>query len=59
VRYQWMGRAFNPNFGGLNHNVWLHLTGRIYQTLPLYENLQTTGVYVYARTSTSRAAPPT
>ena len=23
------------------------MTGRIYQTLPLYENLQTTGVYVY------------
>jgi beta-galactosidase len=49
VGYQWMGRAFNPNFGGLNHNVWLHVTGKIYQTLPLYENLQTTGVYVYAR----------
>ena len=49
VAYQWMGRAFNPNFGGLNHNVWLRLTGRIYQTLPLYENLQTTGVYVYAK----------
>jgi beta-galactosidase len=40
-----MGRAFNPNFGGLNHNVWLHLTGRIFQTFPLYENLRTTGVY--------------
>lgn len=49
VGYQWMGRAFNPNFGGLNRNVWLHVTGRIYQTLPLYENLQTTGVYVHAR----------
>ena len=49
IDYQWMGRAFNPNFGGLNHNVWLHVTGKIYQTLPLYENLQTTGVYVYAR----------
>jgi len=45
--FEWMGRAFNPNYGGLNHDVWLHLTGRIYQTLPLYENLQTTGVYVY------------
>lgn len=48
VGYQWMGRAFNPNFGGINRNVWLHLTGKIYQTLPLYENLQTTGVYIYA-----------
>ncbi len=48
VPYEWMGRAFNPNFGGLNHDAWLHLTGKIYQTLPLYENLQTTGVCVYA-----------
>ncbi|MCF7976274.1 MAG: family 78 glycoside hydrolase catalytic domain [Phycisphaerae bacterium] len=49
VGFQWMGRAFNPNFGGLNRNVRLHLTGKLYQTLPLYENLQTTGVYVYAK----------
>ena len=47
TEFEWMGRAFNPNYGGLNHNLWLHLTGKIYQTLPLYENLKTTGVYVY------------
>ena len=46
-----MGRAFNPNYGGLNHDIWLHLTGRIYQTLPLYENLKTTGIYVYGQFS--------
>ena len=46
--YQWAGGAFNPNYGGLNRSVWLHLTGKVYQTLPLYEGLQTTGVYVYA-----------
>ena len=45
--FQWMGRAFNPNYGGLNHDIWLHLTGKVYQTLPLYENLKTTGVYIY------------
>ena len=45
--YEWMGRAFNPNYGGLNHDIWLHLTGKVYQTLPLYENLQTTGEYIY------------
>jgi len=44
---EWMGRAFNPNYGGLNHDIWLHLTGKVYQTLPLYENLKTTGIYVY------------
>jgi beta-galactosidase len=47
TEYEWMGRAFDPNYGGLNHNVWLHLTGKIYQTLPVYEGLQTTGVYIY------------
>ena len=47
VGYEWMGRAFNPNYGGLNHDIWLHLTGNVYQTLPLYENLKTTGVYIY------------
>jgi beta-galactosidase len=47
TEYEWMGRAFNPNYGGLNHDIWLHLTGKVYQTLPLYENLKTTGIYVY------------
>ncbi len=42
-----MGRAFNPNYGGLNHDIWLHLTGKVYQTFPLYENLQSTGTYIY------------
>ena len=46
--FEWMGRAFNPNYGGLNHDIRLHLTGKIYQTLPLYENLKTTGTYVSA-----------
>ena len=45
--YEWMGRAFNPNYGGLNHDIRLHLTGKVYQTLPLYENLKTTGIYIY------------
>ncbi|TAL01417.1 MAG: glycoside hydrolase family 2 protein [Verrucomicrobia bacterium] len=47
VEFQWMGRAFNPNYGGLNRDIWLHLAGRVYQTLPLQENLQTTGIYIY------------
>ena len=45
--YEWMGRAFNPNYGGLNHDIVLHLTGKVYQTLPIYENLKTTGTYIY------------
>lgn len=47
--FEWNGRAFNPNYGGLNHDIWLHLTGQVYQTLPLYENLQTAGIYVFPR----------
>ena len=47
TEFEWMGRAFNPNYGGLNHNIRLHLTGKVYQTLPLYENLKTTGTYIY------------
>lgn len=45
--YQWNDRNFNANYGGIPKNVWLHETDRLYQTLPLYSNLQTTGVYVY------------
>lgn len=47
AEYEWMGRAFNPNYGGLNHDIRLYLTGKVYQTLPLYENLKTTGIYIY------------
>ncbi len=45
--FQWNAKDFNPNFGGLNRNSSLIITGKIYQTLPLYENLKTSGVYVY------------
>ncbi len=47
-RYQWNDKNFNANYGGLPKNVWLHVTGKLYQTLPLYSNLGTTGTYVYA-----------
>ena len=49
VKFQWSDRNFNANYGGLPKNVWLHVTDRFYQTLPLYSNLGTTGVYVYAK----------
>lgn len=48
-RFQWSDRNFNANYGGINKNVWLHITNKLYQTLPLYSDLQTTGVYVYAQ----------
>jgi len=45
--FQWNSKDFNPNFGGLNRNASLIVAGKIYQTLPLYENLKTSGIYVY------------
>jgi beta-galactosidase len=45
--FEWNAKDFNPNFGGLNRDATLIVTGKIYQTLPLYENLGTTGIYVY------------
>ncbi|AXP80166.1 Beta-galactosidase [Mariniflexile rhizosphaerae] len=47
--YRWNNTNFNVNLGGIPKNVYLHVTNKLYQTLPLYSNLKTTGVYVYAK----------
>ena len=47
-KYQWEDKNFNANYGGINKNVFLHLTNKVYQTLPLLTHLGTTGVYIYA-----------
>lgn len=47
-KFQWSDRNFNANYGGINKNVFLHISDKVYQTFPLYTNLGTTGVYVYA-----------
>ena len=46
--FQWNDQNFNANYGGIPKNVWLHITDKLYQTLPLYSHLGTTGVYIYA-----------
>ena len=46
---QWNSNSFFSNYGGLNKNVWLHVLPKVHQTLPLYSNLGTTGVYIYAK----------
>ena len=47
--FQWNDKNFYCNYGGINKNVWLHvMQSDVYQTLPLFSNLGTTGVYVYA-----------
>ncbi len=48
TQFEWNSSDFNPNHGGIARHVWLHVTGKIYQTLPLYYGLETTGVYVHA-----------
>jgi beta-galactosidase len=47
VGFEWEANDFNPNYGGINRHVWLHVTGKVHQTLPLYYGLETTGIYIY------------
>ncbi|WP_018628801.1 sugar-binding domain-containing protein [Niabella aurantiaca] len=48
TKFQWEDKNFNANYGGIIKNVYLHIAPRLYQTLPLYSGLKTTGVYIYA-----------
>jgi beta-galactosidase len=45
--YEWNANDFNPDHGGINRRVWLHVTGKIHQTLPLYYGLESQGIYIY------------
>ncbi|MEJ2544187.1 MAG: DUF4982 domain-containing protein [Calditrichaceae bacterium] len=47
--FQWNNNNFNANYGGIPKNVWLHVTDKLYQTLPLFSTLGTEGVYIYAQ----------
>jgi hypothetical protein len=57
--FQWNDRNFNVNYGGITKNVRLHLAGAVYQTLPLYSPLGTTGQYVWAGDFDTRARAAT
>jgi hypothetical protein len=46
--FQWNNNNFNANYGGIPKNVYLHVTNKLYQTLPLFSTLETIGSYVYA-----------
>ncbi|MFL5742265.1 MAG: sugar-binding domain-containing protein [Flavisolibacter sp.] len=48
TKFEWEDRNFNANYGSITKNVYLHFTPIVYQTLSLFSNLQTTGVYVWA-----------
>ncbi len=47
--FQWNNKNFNANYGGLPKKVRLHVMPKLYQTLPLFSTLGTTGIYVYAK----------
>lgn len=48
TKFQWEDKNFYANYGGINKPVRLHLTGPVFQTLPLYSNLGTMGPYIWA-----------
>jgi len=47
TKFQWEDKNFYANFGGINKSVRLHLTGPVYQTLPLYSSLGSSGAYIW------------
>ena len=47
--YHWNNANFYANYGGIAKNVYLHVTGKLYQTLPLFSTLGTTGIYIYPK----------
>jgi beta-galactosidase len=46
-QFQWNNANFYANYGGINKNVILHVTDKLYQTFPLYSSFKTTGTYIY------------
>ncbi len=46
--FDWSTVSFYPMYGGLYTDANLIVTDKLHQTLPLYRNLATQGVYVYA-----------
>jgi len=46
--FEWNANDFNPDHGGINRSVWLHVTGAIHQTLPLFYGLESQGTYIHA-----------
>ena len=48
VGFSWNCNDFNPTLGGLTQPVRIHFKKDVHLTLPLYANLRTKGIYVYA-----------
>ena len=55
----WHHEHWHPNHGGIYRNVFLHVMEPLHITLPLYDNLETLGTYVYAENITDKNADVT
>ncbi|MBK1875337.1 sugar-binding domain-containing protein [Pelagicoccus mobilis] len=47
ARVSWNNPHWHPAHGGIYRNVYLHVMDKLHVTLPLYNNLETVGTYVY------------
>lgn len=47
AKHSWNNPHWHPAHGGIYRNVRLHVTDKLHVTLPLYNNMETVGVYVF------------
>lgn len=47
AKVSWNNPHWHPAHGGIYRNVYLHVTDKLHVTLPLYNNMETVGTYVY------------
>ncbi|KAA1259086.1 Beta-galactosidase [Rubripirellula obstinata] len=52
----WNHEHWHPIHGGIYRNVFLHTMDPLHITLPLYDNLETVGTYVYAENISEKSA---
>ncbi|WP_147676508.1 glycoside hydrolase family 2 protein [Algibacter pacificus] len=52
----WNHEHWHPTHGGIYRNVFLHVMDALHITLPLYDNLETVGTYVYAENISKTSA---
>jgi len=55
----WNHEHWHPTHGGIYRNVFLHTMDPLHITLPLYDNLETVGTYVYAENISAENADVT
>ncbi|SFD27875.1 glycoside hydrolase family 2 protein [Algibacter pectinivorans] len=52
----WNHEHWHPTHGGIYRNVYLHVMDPLHITLPLFDNLETVGTYVYAENISEKNA---